>query len=441
MKNSGFKWGIFTARLPIIHMRVAWPELAQGLVVSLSTALALIPLLTTSFGLTFPEAVTIAMLHMMLVTSNVIIFGEPFASGWITPALPLVLGFVIGGYDNAVERFQMMTALSLDFAALTLLMGVTGWGHKLARLIPAALKAGIILGAALSAFKRIFYDDLAGFLAMPVSYILAIFVCLTILYLPAFQGLKSKYKLWSLISSFGLLPSFVMAGVFGGLMGELTFDITPGFLNPPFAALMEKVSPFSIGFPPLSYFASALPLTLIAYLILFGDLITGTSLIEDNQKFRPDDPVDINLTRSHYAVAIRNFLMAIIAPFFPTQGVLWAGAQIIIIERWKAGRDKLESLIGGISAFYYYGIPVVFLILPLVTVLKPFMPIALMLTLLLTGIACGRLALKIAKSMTDRTIMVLVSLLLTFFSPWVGLLAGGVVCLLVSAAKKKRVKR
>lgn len=439
MKNAGFKWGMFRARLPIIHMRIEWPELAQGLVVSLSTALALVPLLTTSFGLTFPEAVTIAMLHMMLVTSNVIIFGEPFASGWITPALPLVLGFVIGGYESADERFQMMTALSLDFAALTLLMGVTGWGQKLAGLIPPALKAGIILGAALSAFKRIFYDDVAAFQKMPVSYTLAILVCLIILYLPAFARLKSKYKLFSIISSFGLLPSFIVAGVFGGLAGELGIDITPGFLNPPFAALMEKVSPFAIGFPPLSYFLSALPLTLIAYLILFGDLITGSSLIEDNQKFRPDDPVDINLTRSHYAVAIRNFLMAIIAPFFPTQGVLWAGAQIIIIERWKQGREKIESLIGGISAFYYYGIPVVFLILPLVTALKPFMPIALMLTLLLTGIACGRLALKIANTITDRAVMVLVALLLTFFSPWVGLLAGGVACILFGASKKKRV--
>ena len=430
---------MFRARLPIIHMRIEWPELAQGLVVSLSTALALIPLLTTSFGLSFPEAVTIAMLHMMLVTSNVIIFGEPFASGWITPALPLVLSFVIGGVESAEERFQMMTALSLDFAALTLLMGVTGWGRKLARLVPPAFKAGIILGAALSAFKRIFYDDAEGFMAMPVSYSLAILVCLTILYLPAFSWLKSKYKLFSIISSFGLLPSFVVAGVFGGLMGELTFDITPGFLNPPFAGLMAKVSPFAICFPPLSYFVSALPLTLIAYLILFGDLITGASLIEDNQKYRPDDPVDINLTRSHYAVAIRNFLMAIIAPFFPTQGVLWAGAQIIIIERWKAGRDKLESLIGGISAFYYYGIPVVFLILPLVTALKPFMPLALMLTLLLTGIACGRLALKMANTMTDRAVMVFVALLLTFFSPWVGLLSGVIACLLLGTAEKKRI--
>jgi hypothetical protein len=437
MKNSGFKWSIFTARLPIIHMRIEWSLLAQGLVVSLSTALALIPLLTSFFGLSFEEAVTIAMIHMMLVTSNVLIFGEPFAAGWITPALPLVLALVIGGYDTPVERFQMMTALSLDFALLTLLMAVTGLGQRLSDLLPAAIKAGIILGAAFSAFKRIFYDDIDNFKMMPVSYGLAIVTCLIILYLPAFGRLKEKYRLLAMIASFGLLPAFVMAGVFGGLNGELLFDIQNGFLNPPFAHLMAKVSPFSIGFPPLDYYLAGFPLALITYLILFGDLVTGRSLIEDNQKHRPDDPIDLNLSRTHYAISIRNFIMALLAPFFPTQGALWAGAQVIMVQRWAEGKEKVESLMSGISAFYYYGIPIVFLILPLVTFLRPFMPIALMLTLLLTGIACCRLALKMVNYNGDRLIMLVVAILLTFFSPWIGLVFAIAASFIINQLNRK----
>ena len=338
MNKSGIKWGIFTARLPVLHMRIEWPELLQGLVVSLSTGLALVPLLTMSFGLTFEEAVTIAMLHMMLVTSNVIIFGEPFAAGWITPALPLVLAFVLGEYDTSTQRFQMMTALSIDFAVITLFMAVTGFGKKLIALVPAALKAGIILAAALSAFRRVFYDEETILKAMPVSYILAIVTCLIILYLPAFTKLKSKYKMAAFIASLGMLPAFIIAGIYGGINGELAFDIRSGFLMPPMADLMTKVSPFSIGFAPIEFFIAGLPIAFMSYLILFGDLITGTSMIEESQKHRPDDPIDINLTRSHYAVSIRNFIMAIFAPFFPTQGVLWAGAQVIVIERWKAGK-------------------------------------------------------------------------------------------------------
>ncbi|MBT6036577.1 MAG: hypothetical protein HOJ34_11155 [Kordiimonadaceae bacterium] len=415
MNNSGFKWGIFTARLPIMHMRIEWPLLLQGLVVSLSTALALIPLLTTSFGLSFEEAVTIAMLHMMLVTSSVILFGEPFAAGWITPALPLVLALVIGGYETPAERFQMMTALSLNFAAITLIMAFTGLGRKFFNFVPASLKAGMILAAALTAFKRIFYDDIEQFKEMPISFLLAIITCLIILYLPAYQKLKHHYKSAAFIASFGLLPGFIIAGLFGAYSGEMTFNIEGGFLIPPLGELMSKISPFSIGFPPAAYFISALPLAFMTYLLLFSDLVTGTALIKDNQKFRPDDKVDLNLNRTHYSLSIRNFIMALFAPFFPTQGVLWAGAQIIVIERWVEGKEKLESLIGGISAFYYYAVPIVFLILPIVTFLRPFMPIALMLTLLLTGIACTKLALKIAHKNTDKAIMLIVATLITLY--------------------------
>lgn len=419
-------------------MRIEWPDLMQGLVVSLSTGLALIPLLTASFGLSFEEAVAIAMLHTMMVTSHVIIFGEPFAAGWVTPALPLVLAVVISDYQEPSERFQMMTALSLDFAALTLILAVTGLGQKLTNLVPAALKAGIILGAALSAFKRIFYDDVQNFTAMPLSFVLSIITCLIILYLPFFQKLKSTSKIASIIGSVGLLPAFIIAGVVGGLSGELSFDIQTGFLIPPLGDLMEKVSPFSIGFPPIEYFIAGLPLAFITYLILFGDLITGATMIEDNQKYRPDDLIDIDLNRSHYAVSIRNFVMALVAPFFPTQGVLWTGAQVLMIERWKQGKEKIESLVSGISAFYYYGIPAVFFVLPLLTMLRPFMPIALMLTLLLTGIACSKLALKLATQNTDKAIMLIVSVLLAFYAPWLGLSVGVVACLL-SATIKARI--
>lgn len=422
MKNSGFKWLIFTARFPFIHMRIEWSLLLQGLVVSLSTGLALIPVLTSFFGLNFEEAVTIAMIHMLLVTSNILIFGEPYAAGWITPALPLVLALVINDFNTPVERFQMMTALSLNFAVLTLLMAMTGLGQRLSDLLPVGVKAGIILGASFSAFKAIFYDDVSNFEAMPVSYVAAIVTCLIIMYLPNLKRFKIFSQTLIRIASFGLLPAFIMVGIFGGLSGEILFDIKNGFLNPPFTDLMKKVSPFSIGFPPLEYYIAAIPLSFVTYLILFSDLITGKSLIEDNQKYRLDDPIDINLSRIHYAISIRNFIMALFAPFFPTQGILWTGAQVIIVNRWAQGKEKLENLISGISAFYYYGIPVVFLILPLVTFLKPFMPIALMLTLLLTGIACGRLAFKMVSFNGDRLTMLVIATLLTFYNLWVGLI-------------------
>ncbi|MDG1726676.1 MAG: hypothetical protein P8H57_05945 [Emcibacteraceae bacterium] len=441
MMKSGFKWGIFRAYIPFLNMRIDWAFLAQGLVVSLSTGLALVPLLTASFGLTFEEAVTLAMLHMILVTSHIMVFGEPYAAGWITAALPLVLVTVLGDLADPAERFKMMTALSLEFSFLCLLMAVTGLGQKLIDSIPTALKAGIIFGAALAAFKRIFYDDFSNFELMPVSFISAIFLSIIIFYLPHFQKWKKQSKNIGFVASFGLLPVLIVVGFTGYLFDEFDFNIVNGFLNPPFNSLWNKASPIVIGWPSFSYYINAVPIVMMTYLLLFGDLLTGKSIVEEHQNERPDDIIEFNMNRSHYALAIRNFLMAVTVPFFPTQGVLWAGAQIIVADRWKEGKEKLDHFIGGISAFYYYAIPIGFLWLPIVTFLKPFMPVSLMLTLLITGIACSRLAFKTATQTIDRLIMIVLACFIAMNEIAVGIVIALTLPLIFGRIKAIRTKK
>lgn len=438
--SKGIKWGPFTARFPVIHMRIEWPELAQGLVVAAATGLALVPLLTTAFGLTFEEAVTISLFHSILIASHVVLFGEPFSPGWVTPALPISLAFVLGNYDTPVERFQMMTALSLDLAVLLFFLGITGLGKKLILHIPTALKAGIILGAAFAAFKRVFVDDFKAIEAMPVSMTVALVTCLIFSFSIPFQKMKSKSKILGAVASLGLLPGFFLAGCAGVLWGEISFQIEWGVMIPPVGELMEKISPFSIGWPPLIYFVEALPLVLITYTILFGDLLTGMALLKEAESSRPDDKIDINTSRSHVVLAIRNGIMAVFAPFFPTQGCLWTGVHVVVIQRWKEGRDKMESLIGGISAYYMYGFPVFFLLLPVVTFLRPFMPIALALTLILTGFACSFVALSMPRGREERGVMLLTAFFLVFFEPWVGLVVGILAVFLLLGREAFRLK-
>lgn len=438
--SKGIKWGPFTARLPIVHMRVEWPELAQGLVVAASTGLALAPLLITAFGLTFEEAITISIIHTILIASHVVLFGEPFAPGWITPALPISLIFVLGNYDTPVERFQMMTALSLDLAFLLFFLGITGLGKKLILHIPTAIKAGIILGAAFAAFKRVFVDDFKTIEAMPVSMTLALVTCLIVSFSLPFQKMKLKNKGLAIVASLGLLPGFIVAGIAGVMLGELSFDIQWGIMIPPFGDLMSKVSPFSIGWPPVSYFIEAIPLVLITYTILFGDLLTGIAILKEAEPSRPDDKITLDSSRSHIVIAIRNVVMGLFAPFFPTQGCLWTGVHVVVVQRWKEGRDKMESLIGGISAYYMYGFPVLLLLLPVVTFLKPFMPIALVLTLILTGFACSYVALAMPKGKEERGVMLLTAFFLVFFEPWVGLVVGILAALLLIGADAFRLK-
>ena len=106
--QPGIPWGPFTLRIPFVHTGFELSEFLQGLLVAAATGLALVPVMTSAFGLTFEEAVLMSCFSSILVSSGPIVFGEPFAPGWITPALPLVLGFVLapGNFPTPLEKFM-----------------------------------------------------------------------------------------------------------------------------------------------------------------------------------------------------------------------------------------------------------------------------------------------------------------------------------------------
>ena len=162
----------------------------------------------------------------------------------------------------------------------------------------------------------------------------------------------------------------------------------------------------------------------MTYIILFGDLITGNEVLNQAKDTRPDDPIDINPTRSHLSLSIRNVLMAISAPFFPTQGSLWTGVHVIVVQRWQQGKDSMENLFSGMASYYVMGVPFMFFLLPMLTGLKPLMGIALSLTLVLTGFACAYVAMAIPRNATERGAVLLTGMALALLAPWQGLLVG-----------------
>ena len=431
-EQPGWRWGPFTFRLPFYHSKLCWPEFFQGLLIAAATGLSLVPLMTGFFGLSFEEAVAVSLIHSILITSSIIVFGEPYAPGWITPALPLVLAFVLGGYETPDERFQAMTALSLDFALLLFLLGITGLGKRFMLWLPDTLKAGIILGAAIAALKRVLVDDAERFLLQqPIATTIACAVCLIFAFSLPMAKLKEKYRFFAPLGALGLLPGFVLAGIIGPMVGEVSYDIQWGILIPPLGDAWAKVSPFAIGWPSMEMFIQGMPLALITYVILFGDLVTGNEVIREGLQNRQDEHIDINPTRSHISLAIRNALMGISAPFFPTQGALWTGVHVIIMQRWKQGKEAMGSLHSGLASYYLMGLPILFFLLPLLTGLKPLLGIALSLTLVLTGFACAYIAMAIPKNNTSRGAVVLIGAALAFFEPWIGLLIGIATTLLL----------
>ena len=106
MNKNGIKWGPFTLRIPFIHTKLLTAEFLQGLVISGATALAAAPV-GMALGLSLDEAIAACFIASFLITSSPIIFGEPMAAGWITPALPLVIGFFMTkGMFNGVYQVE-----------------------------------------------------------------------------------------------------------------------------------------------------------------------------------------------------------------------------------------------------------------------------------------------------------------------------------------------
>jgi hypothetical protein len=357
--NKGISWGPFTLRIPFIHIKFRAGEFFQGMVISGATAFAAVPV-AMGLGLSFEEGVALSFVAGSLIASGPIFFGEPMAPGWITPALPIVIAaFATKGQFNGVydpATFQFMAAMCIEFTLLVFILGSTGWGKKLIQIIPNGLKAGIILGAALAAFYQVFVTDMDKLMLQPISMAVAIVLCVITTFSDPFKRLAEKNIFFKKIGSLGLLPGFILAGLVAFLLKEVTFDIQWGFQVPDVVALFNKTSPLVIGFPSIPMYLEALPLVIIGYTLLFGDLITATEVLNDGQKSRPDEPLDINLDRSHLSIAVRNFLGLLINPFFPTQGALWTGVHVVVVERWKKGPKEMPSIFDGLGSYYSNGI-------------------------------------------------------------------------------------
>ncbi len=432
MSAGGWRWGPFTLRVPFLHTRLLWPEFLQGLLVATSTGLALVPILMGYFALSFEESLAVSLLISALLVSSIWLFGEPYAPGWNTAALPLVMIFVFSRYEDPVSRFQAMTALSLSFAAIVFVLGVTGLGKRLMHWLPATLKAGILLGAAFAAFRQVFVVDAERFLLQqPITTTLACAVALVCLFSIPFQRMRERYRLFGFMAAMGLLPGFIVAAVVGPLVGEVQYQIEWGWLLPPVADAFAKISPFHIGWPPLEMYIACLPLVLMTYVIQFGDWVTGDAVLHEAQRARPDDPIDIDHNRAHVALAIRNALSGLVAPFFSTQGSLWTGVHVVIAKRWSEGPRAMRDLHSGLISYYLMALPFIYFLLPLLTGLKPLLGIALSLTLVLTGFACAYIAMAIPREPAARGAALLTGAALVAFPPWIGLLIGVLACVLL----------
>ncbi|BBO92221.1 permease [Desulfosarcina ovata subsp. ovata] len=379
------------------------------------------------FNVPFEVAWAVMFIQLFWLVAHTLLFGEPYAPGWITPALPLVMGF-LAQFEPGLAAIQAMTAVTICVCAIFLFFAVTGLGSRFFEWVPLELRAAIIFGGAISAFNA----EFGRLEKMPYTLPIVWGIVFLLMFSVWFSKAKDKVRFFKIMASMALLVGFLVAAIVGPLFGELSFDIKMGWHIPQLGTYIKAVSPFSVGWPGIDVFIKALPLAIMIYIFVFGDLVLGNTLIEQASAVRKDEKIIVNNTRTHFTLFFKNighFLMA--GPFIPLHGPMWTGVHVFLIERYKTGHRNMKSLYDGLFNWYWPAF-ILSLLVPVVTFMKPLLPVALSITLILTGFACAYIAISMVNKPASQGYAFFVGMVIAKFGPAWGLCIGvGLYFLLV----------
>lgn len=426
--------GPFKIRVPFYHYRFEWADYFQGLIMC-AVCLSAIPMLQEYLGMSFEVALAVVVLNGILYCLHVFL-GDPVVPGWVTPAIPLLMLYV-SEFEMGPERIQALIAFELTLGLLAIVLGITGLGKKLISLVPTAMQAGLILGSGFAAVMVIFNKG-QRFDTFPITITICIGIGFYLLFSNHFKSIAQNNIVTKTISNLGILPIMVLAVIVGPLVGETEVPVIEwGISVPAFGELFREWTFFGVGFPPLSMFISGLPMVFSAYVILFGDMIQSQALLEDAGRYRPDEKIDYNPNRSHIVFGLRNTIMSVIGPDITMCGPLWAAMQVVVCERFKHGPKAMQSINSGAGSFRF-GTLTGYFILPIVTLVKPILGVALASTMLIQGYVSVRVGVMKARTFNDLGIAgVMGAVLATRGAAW-GLAVGIVLCLLIQLGNVKK---
>ncbi len=431
MEQPYWPAGPFKIRLPFIHYRWEMAETIQGMIMFV-VGMAMIPLLEKYLGLPYDVAlayVVVCGIGFMLPN----LLGVPMVPGWITPAIPVVLLF-LGNFEPGPEAIRALVGLQLLVTAIFFILGITRLGSKLVDLFPDSIKAGILMGAGIAALTGEISEG--GRLAStPVSLVIGFLVTAYVLFSLNFRDYVDNHKWAKVIAGYGMVPGTLVAMAVGWMVSEYPLpNIEFGFSTPAFGKMIDYL-PFTVGLPTLEMLWLALPTALIAYVIAFGDIIVGKSLLDRVDHLRPDEHIDVNVDRVHLVTALRNLIHSFFAPYPGLAGPLFTGAMATIAERYRHGRSAMDSIYSGAGVFWIVGFIALFA-LPLITLFKPVLPIALSITLLITGYLCISVGVEQVRNATQMGVAGTMGVVLAVYGAGYGLLAGIALYFLIEWRRK-----
>jgi hypothetical protein len=429
-ETSFYPLGPFKIRLPFLHYRFELPDYLQGLLMC-AVDLAAIPLMVELLGMPFEAAIAIVMINGFLYLFHHLL-GDPVVPGWITPAVPLLIAYV-QTFDPGTDRVHALIAFQIMLGLLAIILGQTKLASKVVTLIPSAIKSGVIMGAGLAAIVVVFKEG-GRFDQFPITITIAVGLAFYLIFSPHFARLKKHNAFWAHFGNLGIFPIIILAVIVAPLASEASWpDIEWGITSPNFALMFKEYTVFGVGLPNFSMFLTALPTAFAAYIVLFGDVLQTKAILDEADEMRPDEKIDYDPNRSHLIFGGRNVLMSILGPDVVMCGPLWAAMHVVIVERYKQGREAMQSIFGG-SGSFRWGTNTGLLLLPVVSLVQPILGVALALTLLIQGFVSFRIGIMEAKSQRDLGIAgIIAAILVTKGAAWA--FAVGIILVLLIYGK------
>jgi hypothetical protein len=419
--------GPFKVRLPFLHYRFEWPDYFQGLLMC-AVDLAAIPLMTELLGMPFEAALAVVILNGLLYLLHHLL-GDPVVPGWITPAIPLLMAYC-ASFPEGPERVHALISFQIELGLLSIFLGATGLASKVVHYVPAAIKAGVIMGAGIAAIITVFKEG-GRFDSFPWTISIAVGLAFYMIFSRHFGQLKQRNRFWLNVGKLGIFPIIALAVIIAPLFGEAPWPkLEWGFSSPDFGLLWREYTLFGVGLPPLTLFLTAIPTVLATYLVLFGDVIQSKALLEEADQQRPDEKIDYKPDRAHLIFGARNALMGVVGPDVAMCGPLWAAMHVVILERYKEGKRVMHSVFGG-SGSFRWGTNTGLLLMPIVSLVQPILGVALALTLLIQGYVSVRIGVLAARSQRDLGIAGVVGAVLATKGAGWAFAAGILLCALI----------
>lgn len=228
-------------------------------------------------------------------------------------------------------------------------MGITKLADKFVHAVPDSVKGGILLAAPVTVMAGQLGEG-GNMHKYPLAIVAGVGLLILISFSDKYQEKRKTNKFLDLVARYGNLFPYLLAMIVGLLVGELDapgLEIGTFIRLPHFREVIDQVSIFGVGIPPVSMFVKALPLALVCYLIAFGDFVTTETLVTEARQAFVCARIGMDYCKSDRDKMIAGVMAAVLA----TQGSAWASAwalavgfgRNIFLSNWNPFEKKAEQ--------------------------------------------------------------------------------------------------